>query len=181
MRLASFLRRSATVMALSASLAGTATGQVLFDNGPATSGGLSEVRTGSTLYGLNANKAFGNTVADDFAVTGAWKVTGFSFFAYHRTYSNNYFAFTGLSWSIVAGNVNTGPVMASGSLVLDANTNNGGLVGYRVTSTTLDNTDRPIYQIDADVPEFVLGSGSYWLRWGLSGESGLYTGQTTNR
>lgn len=118
------------------------------------------------MFGAGMQTNGPNRVADDFtvAVAGGWNVTGFSFFGY-QTFSNSAFTFTGLSWSIVAGDVNTGSIVASGSVV----PTNGGLVGYRTTASTLSNQDRAIFQIDADVPDFTLGVGSYWLQWSVAG------------
>ena len=61
--------------------------------------------------------------------------------------------------------MHTGTVLAS---VLTAVTN-GGLQGYRVTETTLTNTQRGIYKANADVNDFQLAAGTYWLRWSLAG------------
>lgn len=167
MRLVHFLRDSAVVVALTASLATTASGQVLHDNGPAVIGGLSVLRPGAAIFGVGMQTDVPNAVADDFtvAVAGGWNVTGFSFFGYQTGGVNGAFTFTGLSWSIVAGDVNTGSVVQSGSVV----PTNGGLVGYRVSGTDQGSTTRAIFQIDADVPDFVLGMGQYWLQWSMTG------------
>jgi hypothetical protein len=66
---------------------------------------------------------------------------------------------------VVSGDVNSGTVVASGV----ANVTNGGLRGYRVTGTALTNTDRAIFQLNADVPDFSLAAGNYWMRWGMQG------------
>ncbi|MFM9437280.1 hypothetical protein ACFDR9_004367 [Janthinobacterium sp. CG_23.3] len=49
---------------------------------------------------------------------------------------------------------------------------NGGLEGYRVTGTTLGNHQRGIYRSHADVADFSLDAGQYWLRWSLTGSLG---------
>lgn len=138
---------------------------VLYDNGDAVSGGLSIIRTGGTLFGLGAQANLSNQVAEDFAVAGpGWNVESLSFFSY-QSFAASSFTFTGVTWSIVSGDVNTGTVVASGT----TGVTNGGLVGYRVTSTTLTNTDRAIFEVIVDVPDFTLAADSYWLRWGLTG------------
>lgn len=165
MRLAPLLRSAAALLVASAVTAGAASAQILHNNGPATIGGLSVIRPGGALFGSGAQGNLPNLVADDFSVGGSgWNVSGFSFFAY-QTGAQNQFTFTGLSWSVIAGDVNSGTVVASGS----AAPSNGGLAGYRVTSTTLTDTNRAIFQLDLDVNDFLLGSGSYWLRWGITG------------
>ncbi len=166
MRIPQVLRGSAASLLLVVSAAASASAQTLYNNGPAVDGtGKSAIRAGGTLFGLGAQSTIPNLVADDFSVAGpTWNVTGLSFFAY-QTGAQNTFTFTGLTWSIISGNVNSGSVVASGT----GAPTNGGLVGYRVTPTTLTNTDRAIFRLDLDVTDFFLGSGSYWLRWGIAG------------
>jgi len=139
----------------------------LFDNGAAVSGSpaLSVIRTGGTLFGAGAQSSAANTVADNFTVGGpGWNVESLTFFAY-QSFAAGAYTFTGATWSIVSGDVNTGTVLASGT----SSVTNGGLVGYRVTPTTLTNTDRAIFAVQADVPDFTLAPGNYWLRWSLAG------------
>jgi hypothetical protein len=166
MSLASLVRRAAASAALLTVAAAPAAAQILFNNGPVVDGSnRSVIRTGGTLFGAGAQASINNAVADNFTVGGGgWNVSGLSFFAY-QTGAANTFTFTGLTWSVVSGDVNTGTVVASGSLA----PTNGGLVGYRVTSTSLTNTDRAIFQLDADVADFSLGAGAFWLRWGITG------------
>lgn len=159
------LLSAAIGVALSATLANAASAQVLYNNGPVVDGtGLSIIRSGSTTFGTNVNQGEGYGIAEDFSVTSPWSVTGFSFFSYQID-SGGVFTFTGASWSIVAGDVNTGSVVASGS----GTPTNGGLMGYRVSSSAPNSESRPIFQLDLDFPSFLLGAGSYWLRWDLTG------------
>lgn len=140
----------------------------LFNNGPVVSGTppLSVIRAGGTLFGAGAQSNIPNLVADDFAVTGApWNVERLAFFSY-QTGAASAFTFTGVTWSIVSGDVNTGTVVASGTAVPVID---GGIVGFRVTATTLGDTNRAIFRVEVDVPDFVLPPGSYWMRWGLTG------------
>jgi len=140
---------------------------VLFDNGAAASGTppISVIRTGGTLFGAGAQASIPNLVADNFTVGGpGWNVESLTFYGY-QSFAASAFTFTGATWSVVSGDVTSGTVVASGT----ASVTNGGLVGYRVTPTTLTNTDRAIFAVQADVPDFNLAPGSYWLRWGLSG------------
>jgi len=178
MRLAHFLRGSAAIIGLTVSAAATGSGQILFNNGPAVTAGLSVIRAGGTTFGAGAQATVPNFVADNFSVAGSgWNVTSFSLFSY-QSFANSIFTFTGVNWSIVAGDVNTGTTVASGSTV----PTNGGLLGYRVTATTLTNTDRAIFQLDVDVTDFSLSAGSYWLRWAMTGTaaSGPWAPPTSN-
>lgn len=147
---------------------GSAHAVELFNNGAAAAGGpppISVIRTGGTLFGAGAQSNLGNFVADNFSVAGpGWNVQSLSFFAY-QTGAAQAFTFTGLTWSVVAGDANTGTVVSSGTLAPA----NGGIAGFRVTATTLTNTDRAIFRLNADVPDFNLAAGNYWLRWGVAG------------
>lgn len=152
----------------------------LFNNGAAVSGTppISVIRTGGTLFGAGAQGGIPNLVADDFAVGGAgWNVQSLSFFSY-QTGAASAYTFTGLNWSIVSGDVTTGTVVASGGGALT----NGGLQGYRVTSTTLGDTNRAIFRLNVDVTDFNLAAGNYWLRWGMTGTlaSGPWQPPTAN-
>ncbi len=137
----------------------------LFSNGPVVDGtGLSILNSGvdSTLgAGSNASA----TLADNFAVTGAgWNVQSLDFFGYQT--GSTGFTFTGVTWSLLAGSdVTTAATVASGTTAVT----NGGLVGYRVTTTTLTSTTRPLFRISADIPDVVLPAGSYFVTWALAG------------
>lgn len=158
-------------LGLAVAACGSAQAQILFDNGPVVSGTppISVIRAGGTLFGAGAQGALTpipNTVAEDFSVSGpGWIVQSLSFYGY-QTGANSVFTFTGANWSIVSGDVNTGTVVASGA---NAAVTNGGLLGYRVTSTTLGDTARAIFQVNVDVPDFTLAPGNYFLRWNLTG------------
>jgi len=152
-----------------AALFGSAQAATLFDSGPVVNAqGLSiiggGVSTTANTYGFGAQTASGNAVAEDFAVgSGGWSVQGLTFYGYQT--GSTAFTFTNATWSVVSGDVNTGTVVASGTTAVTS----GGRVGYRVTSTTLTDTQRGIYAAVADVPDFSLGAGNYWLRWSLTG------------
>ena len=141
----------------------------LFNNGAAVAGGppaISVIRAGGTTFGIGAQATPGNAVADDFSVGGpGWNVQSLSFFSY-QSFAASAYTFTGVTWSVISGDVNTGSVVSSGTLAAPAN---GGLQGFRVTGTTLTNTDRAIFRLNVDVPDFNLAAGNYWLRWSMAG------------
>ena len=147
--------------------AGASQAVTLYSNGPVVDGsGLSILNSGvdSTLgAGSNATA----TLADNFTVTGSpWAVGSLDFFGYQTGAVG--FTFTSVTWSLRAGaDVNTATVLASGTTAVT----NGGLVGYRVTPTTLTNTARAIYRINADIPDINLAAGSYFVTWALAGTS----------
>lgn len=159
---------------IAAAAAVPAHADTLFDNGAAVevtlpgSPGRSVVREGGLLFGQDATSNPGMvnwSVADNFTVGGAgWIVQDLSFFAYADGSAKN-FLFTDVVWNVISGDVNTGTLVASGTTMAT----NGGLVGYRVGPNDLNNTDRAIFQINANVPDFNLAAGSYWLTWSFTG------------
>lgn len=146
--------------------AGSIHAVTLHNNGPVVNGsGLSVLAAPATTFGFGAQTSAGNAVADDFTVGAGqtWNVESLSFYGY-QTLSTG-FTFQNATWSVVQGDVNTGTVIASGTTAVV----NGGRVGYRVTETTLGDTTRGIYNAVADVSDFSLAAGTYWLRWSLTG------------
>lgn len=155
-----------TLLAALLAMAGTANAAVIYSNGPVVDvSGKSVVAPGAGFYGWSAQTTAGNRVADNFSVGlgETWNISSIGFFSYQTGATG--FTFQNATWSIVQGDVNTGAVLASGVTALT----DGGRVGYRVTSGTLTDTQRPIYRAEADVTDFSLGTGEYWLRWSLTG------------
>lgn len=148
-------------------LAGAAQAVELYNNGPVVNGfGRSVLMPPATTLGFGDQTSAGNSVAEDFLVTGTgWTISDIDFFGYQTGATS--FNFQDVTWSIVSGNVNTGSVVASGV----TSVTNGGLVGYRVSTTTRRNRDRGIYDIKADIADVTLGAGTYWLTWNLTGSS----------
>ena len=155
----------AAAAALTISIPAVSHAAVLFNNGAVVNGsGLSVLTAPATTFGFGVQAASNNAVADNFSVGGSgWNVESLDFYSYQSFAVG--FTFTNATWSIVSGDVNTGSVVASGTTAVT----NGGLLGYRVTATTLTNTDRAIYRLSADIPDLILASGSYFLRWSLAG------------
>jgi hypothetical protein len=139
----------------------------LYSNGPVvpTAGGFSVLTAPYTTFGFGDQTASGNVVAEDFTIGAGqtWNVTSLDFYGYQTGAVG--FTFQQATWSIVQGDVNTGTVVASGL----TNVTNGGLVGYRTQTSAPTATNRAIYDVQADVSDFSLTAGTYWLRWSLSG------------
>ena len=149
---------------------GSAHAVELFNNGPVVNGpgvnaGLSVLESPSTTLGTGSNA--GQRIADNFTVTGpGWNVESLDFFGYQTQVGGGVFTFTNVTWSIRAGSdPNTATTVASGTTPVT----NGGLQGFRVSSTTLTNVDRGIYKMNADIPDVVLGAGQYFMVWSLAG------------
>ncbi len=138
----------------------------LYLNGPVVnSNGLSILDTDSGATTLGVSSTAAQTLADNFSIVGtSWNVTSMDFFAYQTNSTS--FTFTNVTWSLRSGtDVNTAATIASGTSAVT----NGGLMGYRVTPTTLASTARGIYRINADIPDLVLGAGSYFVTFALTG------------
>jgi len=152
-------------IALAAS-ATSAHAQTLYNNGPVVNGsGLSLLTSPATTYGAGSNASA--TVADNFSITGsAWNISSLDFYGYQTQTGTGVYTFTSATWSIISGtNITTGSVVASGTIGLT----NGGLVGYRTLSTDPTNQNRAIFQLNANVADFLLGPGNYFLTWSLAG------------
>lgn len=156
-----------TLLGLAA--AGLAQAAVLHDNGAAVNAqgrSIGTRNTPNTFYGfgMQDRPVLPNAVADDFSVAaGGWTLQSIDFFAIQNLATT--FTLQSVSWSIVAGDVNNGTLVAQGTTTLS----NGGLVGYRVAPNALTSTQRPIYRAGADIADVSLAAGHYWLRWSMSG------------
>lgn len=158
------LLASAFVLAASATAGHAA---VLIDNGQVVDGTGRSILVSGVQNTLGAGSNASATLADNFTVgaTG-WNISSLDFYGYQTGAGG--FTFTNVTWSIISGaNVNTGTVVASGTTAVT----NGGLVGYRVTSTTLTDQSRAIYRINADITDLALASGNYFLTWALAGSA----------
>ena len=155
------------LLALTALVAASgAQAAVLYDNGPVVDGaGLSLLTAPATTFGFGAQTASGNAVADDFSIDSGvtWNVTNLNLYGYQTGATT--FPFTTATWSVISGDVNAGTVIASGV----ANVTSGGGLGFRALSTTPGATNRIIWSIGVDVPDFSISTGSYFLRWSLTG------------
>ncbi len=154
----------------------------LLDNGPWITGygngaggaNTSAIETGYNVYGYNDNIALAGynfMLADDFTVPAGeiWTLDDVLWYGY-QTNSGLTSTMTGIYVEIFNGNPKSGGTVLYG----DETTNR--LLGtywsgvYRVTQTTLTNTQRPVMENMADmtwVPP--LPAGSYWLAVGLTG------------
>lgn len=160
------MRVKSLIMTLGlAAAAGLSQADVLYSNGPVVNAEGRSIRQASdAFFGFGAQAKSGNAVAEDFTVTGeGWLLDSIDFFSFQ----NNATAFTlqTVSWSLMAGDLNTGTRVASGTAGLA----NGGQVGYRVQHNALNNTVRPIYRVVADIDDVQLSAGSYWLSWSMTG------------
>ncbi len=178
-------------------LAASASADLLHDNGPWVTGigdGNAGANTSSieqptyNSFGYNANNAAAAPgpfrVADDFTVGGGgWNLTNMTLYAY-QTGSTTAPSINGAVVAIYDTDPSLGGLPVQG----DTTTNriNAGTTVwtgvYRVTTTTLTGTTRPVMSVDIDmnwVPD--LAPGHYWVAVGLTGSlaSGPWVVPTT--
>ena len=122
--------------------------------------------------GIRARTTLDNGVADAFTVApGGWTIGSIDFFAFRTDVAA--FSFTTATWSVRtrdgSGVLNNLTFVHSMGATAVAD---GGRVGYRVDDTnpaaTIPSaTDRAVYLLRADVADFYLPAGAYWLTWSL--------------
>ena len=151
---------------------------VLFDNGPLVnspgtgSGGADESilqgSLGMTTYGSGMQQTAGNSVADDFTVTGTWNVESFEFFGY-QTGSTTTSTFTGVFYRIWDGNPTAGGQVIYGDLTTNKMVSTEWANIYRNDNGPGGSTDRPVMRIVASADGLSLPEGEYWVEWTTTG------------
>jgi hypothetical protein len=174
------MKANAIILAVVANLgiANYVSADLLYDNGPMIThpgqgyGGAdaSALATGMGTFGFGMNPQAPWRVADDFMVPAGqnWDITQLKFYGY-QTGSTTTSPFTGLTaeiWNGRPGDV--GSAVVWGNLTDNLLTSSDFTGIYRVTSSTLTDSGRPIMELSADV-SLSLPSGSYWLEWAASG------------
>ncbi len=156
-----------------------ASSALLYDNGPFVSG------TGDGFGGANTSQLQGNlgmgtfgftvnpTIArleDDFTISNlsGWKIDSASFFAY-QTGSTTTSTLNKVTLQIWNGKPNAGGVVVWGNTTTNLLASTAFTGAYRVTNTTLTNSQRPIMKVTAALGGVTLAPGTYWLDWTISG------------
>lgn len=184
------MRKLALVLAFVA-LGSLATGAVLYDNGPLSTGNMSsngvaapagttwsEVQPPGTIAGFGNQLSANNRVADDFTIPAgqSWTINSIDFFGYQTGASS--LTLNAVNVRIWSGQPGTGTVVFG-----DTTTNrfNGGAFSniYRIFTATPDQT-RKIMQYNATIGT-TLGAGTYWVDWQTGGtlSSGPWAPQVT--
>ncbi|HPF64867.1 GEVED domain-containing protein, partial [Lentimicrobium sp.] len=151
---------------------------VLYDNGPLVnspgtgSGGADEsiLQTGLGMgtYGFGMQQSAGNSVADDFEVTGNWNIQNIEFFGY-QTGSSTSSTFTGVFCRVYDGAPNAGGTVIWGDLVTNRMISTEWSNIYRNDNGPGGSTDRPVMRIVAETPGLTLSPGTYWVEWQTTG------------
>jgi hypothetical protein len=152
---------------------------VLYNNGPLVnspgtgSGGADEsvlqtTSLGMSTIGFGHQIANTNSVADDFTVPASgWHVDTLEFFAY-QTGSTTTSTINDVRYRIWNGAPNGGGSIIYGDLTTNRLASSSFANIYRVTETTLGNTQRPVMR-NVVAGNFDLPAGTYWIEWTTGG------------
>lgn len=172
-----------TTLAVTGLIASSAAGATFFNSGGIANGagnppdgpGVSILDTtaGDTVFGFGASAATGTRVADDFTVgAGGWKINGFELFTY-QTGSTTTSTITAATVRIWDGPPDLTPADTGAKVVYGDDVTNrlassvfSGV--YRVTSTTLGDTTRPMMRTTVSTPT-TLPAGTYWVDYQFAG------------
>ncbi len=152
---------------------GTTAAPFLYSNGTFITGtgngaggaNTSEISAGYFIYGFGHEVSAGSRVADNFTVPAGstWDLTDMHWFAY-QTGSTTVPTFTSINVRIWSGSPLGGGTVLAGDTTTNRLTSAAWTGVYRVMSTTLTNTARPIMDCTVDmtwVP--VLPPGTYYV------------------
>jgi len=153
---------------------------LLFDGGPmithpaggAGGNDASALQTVLLLstYGFGAQISAGNSMADDFTVTGAgWDIDEMQFFTY-QTNSGTTSTINDLRIQIYDGAPNAGGTVVWGDLTTNRMTSTNWTNIYRVLDTNLGDVARPIMRVVAQFATPIsLTPGTYWVEFQFGG------------
>lgn len=135
--------------------------------------------SGGTGYGSTASISTGFSIADDFSVPvgQSWRIDSVRVYAY-QTGSTTTSTFTDGRIKIWRGRPDSvGATLVFADTLVSAIKSTRWSGVYRVSSTTLTNTQRPVMLITLNAGGTVLTAGSYWIEYWLNGSiaSGPFT------
>lgn len=154
--------------------------QVLIDNGPiynsvgTGAGGANESVLYTTTFamgtiGFGHQLSFSNRVADDFIVPGTWQIDSVVFYAYQTgsTTTSTITQVNFIIWNNIPGSV--GASIVYGDSTTNRLSSSTFSNTYRITETTVGNTQRPIMRNVCATPGLSLAPGTYWIDWQTDG------------
>jgi len=121
-----------------------------------------------STYGFGAQQTAGNSMADDFTVTGTWTLNTITFFSY-QTGSTTTSTITGIYAQIWNGAPNAGGTVVWGNLTTNLLASTTWSSIYRSIETDLLASNRPIMEVVANVAGCELSSGTYWVQYQFTG------------
>ncbi len=156
-----------------------------YSNGPLVNGSgqgsggndasILQTNLGMNILGSTVNYNANFILADDFTIPNGetWSIDTLAFFPYQTgssltsTINRLRFVIYDDNPSSPSKNIVCGTLLSAATIV-----SNQWSQIYRVTSTTLTNTQRPIMQVTISSGSCVLPQGTYWLAWTMTGALG---------
>lgn len=139
----------------------------------------SELQPGINNFGFGANIDAGNSLADDFTITGTvnWLVDSVKVYAYSTNYAGTTSPFNRVFMQIYNADPSTGsPTPVWGDFTTNRFDHAVSAKMYRIANAVNPGpTNRQIWEITVPV-NFSLTPGHYWIEWSL----GTITGVTSN-
>ena len=132
---------------------------------------VSVIRTGGNLLGFGNQQTAGNSVMDDFTLLTSKTINSIEFLGY-QTGSTTTSTFTGLYFRIYDGEPGAGGNVIWGDFTTNRMTSTSFSNTYRVSSTTISNSTRPVMNIVCEGLTIPLNAGTYWLEWQATGTLG---------
>lgn len=136
---------------------------------------ISRLHPEHVQYGPGINFAYGYMLADDFTLEQASRIEEIEVYGY-QSYSTTNSTFTGLYIQIYNGNPMQDGQVVWGDLTTNRMTSTAWTECYRCghSGSNPTNDERPIMSVKASDLGIELEAGTYFLAWGLTGDSELY-------
>jgi len=152
----------------------------LFDNGPLVTapgggpggadGSVLQTALGLTTYGGGFQLTAGNSIADDFTITGAtWNVDSIRVYGYQTGSTTATSTFTGLYVRIYNGDPSAGGTLVWGDFTTNLFVRSYWMNAYRYLDTDPTNTTRPVMAVTASTTGLSLTAGTYWVEFTATG------------
>lgn len=134
--------------------------------------------TGQNIVGSNASQSSGFSIADDFVLASTSTIETMDFFCY-QTNSGTTPTITGVYVQIWDGAPNAGGTVIWGNLT--TNIMDGVVFSdiYRVTNNISD-VARPLFKVTANIGNYELEAGTYWVEVSFTGGGTPLTGPWAN-
>ena len=151
---------------------------VLYDNGPLVThegtgaGGYDEsvLHSGMSTLGFGAQLSAGNSMADDFEVTGSWDIDEIVLYAYQTNAGAGASTITGGYIQIYDGDPSAGGSVIWGDLSTNIMTSTEDAMIYRNSDGPGGGTTRAIMSVTCAV-DVTLSAGTYWLEYQFDGSA----------
>ncbi len=135
----------------------------------------SEIKNPGTSWGISADLALNQSLADDFVVPSGekWTVQNIYLYAYQTGFAGATFPVNEVYFEIYSSDPSVaGAVKVFGDLTTNRFVSAEDSKMYRILQGQPDGTTRKIYKIKTQVSNLVLTPGTYWIKWTSKTTSG---------